>query len=76
MRFMNASTFEHLRLLEEGISNVLKAEVEQTFTNLQILEEISIISQAKQEHYPIIAEFSGKAFINLFIKNISLLEAI
>jgi len=62
---MNASTFEHLRLLEEGISNVRKTKKEQTFTDLQTLEEVSIIRQAKREHHPVIAEFSGKAFINL-----------
>ncbi|WP_316359290.1 hypothetical protein [Candidatus Neptunichlamydia sp. REUL1] len=62
---MNASTFERLRLLEEGISNVRKTKAVQTFTDLQTLEEVSIIWQAKREHHPVIAEFSGKAFINL-----------
>jgi hypothetical protein len=64
-RFMNTSLFERLRHLEEKLSHVRKTKSPHTFTNLQTLEEVSIIRQAKREHHPITAEFSGKAFINL-----------
>ncbi|MCB1110577.1 MAG: hypothetical protein KDK64_06305 [Chlamydiia bacterium] len=54
-----------LRALEERLSEVRKTKQEKTFTHLQTLEELSLIRQAKREHHPVKATFSGKAFINL-----------
>ena len=62
---MNTSTLKLLQAMEEKISEIRKTKKAHTFTNLCTLEEVSIIRQAKREHLPVSAEFSGKAFINL-----------
>lgn len=56
---------QHLRALEEGLSEVRKTKEKKVFTPLTTLEEVSLIRQAKREHHPLEAEFSGKALINL-----------
>ncbi|MCB1082096.1 MAG: hypothetical protein KDK63_03010 [Chlamydiia bacterium] len=62
---MNESIFKRLRHLEQGLSSVRKTKEPKTFNNLQTIEEVSLIRQAKREHLPVTATFSGKAFINL-----------
>ncbi|WP_228547121.1 hypothetical protein [Candidatus Neptunochlamydia vexilliferae] len=62
---MNASIKERLCTLEEGLSKVRKTKEPMTFSNLQTIEEVEVIRQAKREHHPVFARFSGKAFINL-----------
>jgi dihydroorotase-like cyclic amidohydrolase len=52
---------KRLRRLEEGISTVRKTKIPTTFHNLETLEEISLIRQAKREHLPIFAELSPHA---------------
>ncbi len=59
------SLLGRLQILEREISHVRKTKIPTTFTNLIFPEEVSIIRQAKREHHPVSAEFSGKAFINL-----------
>lgn len=53
-----------LQTLERGISHVRKTKEPTTFINLILIEEVSLIRQAKREHHPVFAKFSGKAFIN------------
>ncbi|QVL57582.1 MAG: hypothetical protein KFB93_00465 [Simkaniaceae bacterium] len=60
-----ADLFLRLQMLEKEISYVRKSNEPTTFLNLIFIEEVSLIRQAKREHHPIIAKFSGKAFINL-----------
>ena len=62
---MNRSLFSPLRLIEEQLSLVRKTQKPHHFGPLKTLEELSIIKQAKKEHYPITVSFSGKAFINM-----------
>ena len=57
--------YKNLQALEEGLSEVRKTKTPRTFDNLQTLEEVSLIKQAKREHHPVTATFSAKAFINL-----------
>lgn len=56
---------KHLRSLELGLSDVRKTKEKKVFSKLRTLEEVSLIRQAKREHHPVEAEFSGKALINL-----------
>ncbi len=53
-----------LQTLEKELSHVRKTKEPTTFLNLIFLEEVSLIRQAKREHHPVFAKFSGKAFIN------------
>ncbi len=62
---LEGDLFTRLQTLEQKLSRVKKTKEEMTFTNLFFFEVVSIIRQAKREHHPIFAEFSGKAFINL-----------
>lgn len=57
--------YTRLQMLEKEISFVRKTSKPTTFLNLISIEEVSLIRQAKREHHPIYAKFSGKAFINL-----------
>jgi len=52
---------ERLRRLEEGISTVRKTKIPTYFHNLETLEEISLIRQAKRENLPVFAELSPRA---------------
>lgn len=54
-----------LQAIEEEISQTRKTKEPVTFVNLIYIEEVSFIRQAKREHHPVTAKFSGKAFINL-----------
>ncbi|MDJ0652251.1 MAG: hypothetical protein QNJ27_04535 [Simkaniaceae bacterium] len=51
--------------LEKKISYVRKTKESTTFANLIFPAEVSLIRQAKWEHHPVRAKFSGKAFMNL-----------
>ncbi len=62
---MNGSVKKRLCTLEKGLSKVRKTKETATFSNLQTVEEMEVIRQAKREHHPVFAQFSGKAFINL-----------
>lgn len=54
-----------LQMIEEEISETRKTKTPVTFVNLIYIEEVSFVRQAKREHHPVSAHFSGKAFINL-----------
>lgn len=54
-----------LQTLEKALSDVRKTKEPTTFLNLIFIEEVSLIRQAKRDHHPVVAKFSGKAFINL-----------
>lgn len=61
----NPDLLPRLQKIEEEISKTRKTKEPVTFINLIYIEEVSFIRQAKREHHPVIAHFSGKAFINL-----------
>jgi|GEM_PF-6258369 hypothetical protein len=61
----NPDLFKRLQTIEEELSHTRKTKEPVTFINLIYTEEISFIRQAKREHHPVTAHFSGKAFINL-----------
>ena len=55
---------ERLKRLEEGISTVRKTKIPTWFHNIETLEEISLIRQAKRENLPAFAELSPHALTN------------
>lgn len=63
-RLKSTDLFTRLQMIEEEISETRKTKTPVTFVNLIYIEEVSLIRQAKLEHHPVSAHFSGKAFIN------------
>lgn len=61
----DSNLYHRLQTIEEEISQTRKTKDPVTFVNLIYIEEVSFIRQAKREHHPVTAKFSGKAFINL-----------
>lgn len=64
-RLDHPNLHRRLQKIEEELSQTRKTKEPITFVNLIYIEEVSFIRQAKREHHPVHATFSGIAFINL-----------
>lgn len=60
-----ASLNKRLSALEKELSDVRKTQAARTILNLETLEEVSLIRQAKREHLPVFATFSKETFAAL-----------